>query len=163
MTRTTSRRWLGRWLAPALATCVLAASVVAGKPGQAPSQSAQTPQLRRLSESEFRATIADLWFDEGEELVLPALPTWWCGERNAIALRSPVGTICHSDRGGQFRAKRTQRRRSTRGLEPAERHEDKDEQQQRGRRTEYVTERHRDKHNSAMRRAVEPRPGRPSC
>lgn len=61
MTRTTSRRWLGRWLAPALATCVLAASVVAGKPGQAPSQSAQTPQLRRLSESEFRATIADVF------------------------------------------------------------------------------------------------------
>ncbi|MFV0525212.1 MAG: IS3 family transposase [Acidimicrobiales bacterium] len=28
--------------------------------------------------------------------------------RNAIALRCPVGTICHSDRGGQFRAKRTQ-------------------------------------------------------
>ncbi|TSD52836.1 IS3 family transposase [Aeromicrobium piscarium] len=28
--------------------------------------------------------------------------------RNAIALRSPRGTICHSDRGGQFRAKRTQ-------------------------------------------------------
>lgn len=26
--------------------------------------------------------------------------------RNAIALRSPDGTICHSDRGGQFRAKR---------------------------------------------------------
>jgi transposase InsO family protein len=29
--------------------------------------------------------------------------------RNAIALRSPQGTIRHSDRGGQFRAKRTQR------------------------------------------------------
>lgn len=29
--------------------------------------------------------------------------------RNAIALRSPAGTICHSDRGGQFRAKRVQR------------------------------------------------------
>jgi transposase InsO family protein len=29
--------------------------------------------------------------------------------RNAIALRSPAGTVCHSDRGGQFRAKRTQR------------------------------------------------------
>ncbi len=28
--------------------------------------------------------------------------------RNAIALRSPIGTVCHSDRGGQFRAKRTQ-------------------------------------------------------
>gem|GEM_PF-3803724 len=28
---------------------------------------------------------------------------------NAIGLRSPVATICHSDRGGQFRAKRTQR------------------------------------------------------
>jgi len=29
--------------------------------------------------------------------------------RNAIALRSPVGTVCHSDRGDQFRAKKTQR------------------------------------------------------
>jgi putative transposase len=29
--------------------------------------------------------------------------------RNTIALRSPVGTVCHSDRGGQFRAKKTQR------------------------------------------------------
>ncbi|AJO55308.1 integrase [Micrococcus luteus] len=29
--------------------------------------------------------------------------------RNAIALRSPVDTVCHSDRGGQFRAKKTQR------------------------------------------------------
>ncbi|MCP2265529.1 transposase InsO [Promicromonospora thailandica] len=29
--------------------------------------------------------------------------------RNAIALRSPAGTICHSDRGGQFRAKKVQR------------------------------------------------------
>jgi transposase InsO family protein len=29
--------------------------------------------------------------------------------RNAIALRSPVGTTCHSDRGGQFRAKKVQR------------------------------------------------------
>lgn len=29
--------------------------------------------------------------------------------RNAIALRSPAGTVCHSDRGGQFRANRTQR------------------------------------------------------
>ncbi len=29
--------------------------------------------------------------------------------RNAIALRSPVATVCHSDRGGQFRAKKTQR------------------------------------------------------
>jgi len=29
--------------------------------------------------------------------------------RNAVALRSPVGTICHSDRGGQFRAKKVLR------------------------------------------------------
>lgn len=29
--------------------------------------------------------------------------------RNAIALRSPAGTVCHSDRGGQFRAKKVQR------------------------------------------------------
>ncbi|WP_307856069.1 IS3 family transposase [Nocardioides faecalis] len=36
--------------------------------------------------------------------------------RNAIALRSPVGTICHSDRGGQFRAKRTQRLLANNGL-----------------------------------------------
>lgn len=28
---------------------------------------------------------------------------------NAIALRSPVGTICHSDRAGQYRAKTVQR------------------------------------------------------
>ncbi len=28
--------------------------------------------------------------------------------RNAIALRTPVGTICHSDRGGQFRSKKVQ-------------------------------------------------------
>ena len=28
--------------------------------------------------------------------------------RNAIPLRSPVDTVCHSDRGGQFRAKKTQ-------------------------------------------------------
>lgn len=36
--------------------------------------------------------------------------------RNAIALRQPVGTICHSDRGGQFRAKRTQRLLENNGL-----------------------------------------------
>ena len=36
--------------------------------------------------------------------------------RNAIALRSPVGTICHSDRGGQFRAKKTQRLLANNGL-----------------------------------------------
>lgn len=36
--------------------------------------------------------------------------------RNAIALRSPVGTVCHSDRGGQFRAKRTQRLLANNGL-----------------------------------------------
>jgi putative transposase len=36
--------------------------------------------------------------------------------RNAIALRSPVATICHSDRGGQFRAKRTQRLLANNGL-----------------------------------------------
>ena len=36
--------------------------------------------------------------------------------RNAIALREPVGTICHSDRGGQFRAKKTQRLLANNGL-----------------------------------------------
>src|SRR5690606_23217778 len=36
--------------------------------------------------------------------------------RNAIALRSPAGTVCHSDRGGQFRAKRTQRLLANNGL-----------------------------------------------
>ena len=36
--------------------------------------------------------------------------------RNAIALRSPTGTICHSDRGGQFRAKKTQRLLANNGL-----------------------------------------------
>ncbi|WP_258016856.1 IS3 family transposase [Nocardioides marinisabuli] len=36
--------------------------------------------------------------------------------RNAIALRSPSGTICHSDRGGQFRAKATQRLLANNGL-----------------------------------------------
>lgn len=36
--------------------------------------------------------------------------------RNAIGLRSPVGTVCHSDRGGQFRAKRTQRLLANNGL-----------------------------------------------
>lgn len=36
--------------------------------------------------------------------------------RNAIALRSPVATVCHSDRGGQFRAKATQRLLANNGL-----------------------------------------------
>ena len=36
--------------------------------------------------------------------------------RNAIALRSPSGTICHSDRGGQFTAKATQRLLANNGL-----------------------------------------------
>lgn len=36
--------------------------------------------------------------------------------RNAIALRSLVGTVCHSDRGGQFRAIRTQRLLAHNGL-----------------------------------------------
>ncbi|GAA5204788.1 hypothetical protein GCM10025773_40280 [Microbacterium jejuense] len=36
--------------------------------------------------------------------------------RNAIALRSPAGTICHSDRGGQFRAKKVQRLLENNGL-----------------------------------------------
>ena len=36
--------------------------------------------------------------------------------RNAIALRSPVGTVCHSDRGGQFRAKKVQRLLKNNGL-----------------------------------------------
>ena len=36
--------------------------------------------------------------------------------RNAVALRSPTGTICHSDRGGQFRAKKTQRLLANNGL-----------------------------------------------
>ncbi|WP_374108200.1 IS3 family transposase [Nocardioides sp. P86] len=36
--------------------------------------------------------------------------------RNAIALRSPHGTVCHSDRGGQFRAKRTQQLLANNGL-----------------------------------------------
>ena len=36
--------------------------------------------------------------------------------RNAIALRSPVATVCHSDRGGQFRAKKTQRLLANNGL-----------------------------------------------
>lgn len=36
--------------------------------------------------------------------------------RNAIALRSPDGTICHSDRGGQFRAKNVQRLLQSNGL-----------------------------------------------
>ena len=36
--------------------------------------------------------------------------------RNAIALRSPEATICHSDRGGQFRAKKTQHLLQAHGL-----------------------------------------------
>lgn len=36
--------------------------------------------------------------------------------RNAIALRAPVATVCHSDRGGQFRAKRTQALLTNHGL-----------------------------------------------
>lgn len=36
--------------------------------------------------------------------------------RNAIALRAPSGTVCHSDRGGQFRAKKTQRLLADHGL-----------------------------------------------
>ncbi|MFS3130854.1 IS3 family transposase [Nocardioides sp. Bht2] len=36
--------------------------------------------------------------------------------RNAIVLRAPVGTICHSDRGGQFRAKKVQRLLANNGL-----------------------------------------------
>jgi len=36
--------------------------------------------------------------------------------RNAIALRSPVGTICHSDRGSQFRSKKVMRILKNNGL-----------------------------------------------
>lgn len=36
--------------------------------------------------------------------------------RNAIALRSPTSTICHSDRGGQFRAKKVLRLLKYHGL-----------------------------------------------
>jgi putative transposase len=36
--------------------------------------------------------------------------------RNAIALRSPVGTICHSDRGSQFRSKKVVRILKNNGL-----------------------------------------------
>ena len=36
--------------------------------------------------------------------------------RNAIALRSPAGTICHSDRGSQFRSKRVMRLLKNNGL-----------------------------------------------
>lgn len=36
--------------------------------------------------------------------------------RNAIALRSPVGTICHSDRGSQFRSKKVVRLLKNNGL-----------------------------------------------
>lgn len=38
------------------------------------------------------------------------------GMRNAIALRSPDGTICHSDRNGQFRAKRSRNLLRNNGL-----------------------------------------------
>jgi transposase InsO family protein len=36
--------------------------------------------------------------------------------RNAIALRSPAGTICHSDRGSQFRSKKVMRLLKNNGL-----------------------------------------------
>ena len=36
--------------------------------------------------------------------------------RNAIALRSPAGTICHSDRGSQFRSKKVVRILKNNGL-----------------------------------------------
>ena len=36
--------------------------------------------------------------------------------RNAIALRSPVGTVCHSDRGSQFRSKKVMRLLKNNGL-----------------------------------------------
>ena len=36
--------------------------------------------------------------------------------RNAIALRSPDGTVCHSDRGSQFRAKKVMRLLKNNGL-----------------------------------------------
>lgn len=36
--------------------------------------------------------------------------------RNAIALRAPIGTTCHSDRGGQFRAKKVLRLLKNNGL-----------------------------------------------
>ncbi len=36
--------------------------------------------------------------------------------RNAIALRSPAGTICHSDRGSQFRSKKVMRILKNNGL-----------------------------------------------
>jgi putative transposase len=36
--------------------------------------------------------------------------------RNAIALRSPTGTICHSDRGSQFRSKKVMRLLKNNGL-----------------------------------------------
>lgn len=36
--------------------------------------------------------------------------------RNAIALRSPEDTICHSDRGSQFRSKKVMRLLKTNGL-----------------------------------------------
>ncbi len=36
--------------------------------------------------------------------------------RNAIALRSPQGTICHSDRGSQFRSKKVMRLLKNNGL-----------------------------------------------
>lgn len=37
--------------------------------------------------------------------------------RNAIGLRTPSGTTCHSDRGGQFRAKKVLRLLKNRGLD----------------------------------------------
>lgn len=37
--------------------------------------------------------------------------------RNAIALRSPAATICHSDRGSQFRSKKVRRPLQSHGLE----------------------------------------------
>ncbi len=37
--------------------------------------------------------------------------------RNAIALRYPAGTICHSDRGSQFRSKKVVRILTTDGLQ----------------------------------------------
>jgi transposase InsO family protein len=36
--------------------------------------------------------------------------------RNAIALRSPAGTVCHSDRGSQFRSKKVIRILKNNGL-----------------------------------------------
>ena len=36
--------------------------------------------------------------------------------RNAIALRSPIGTVCHSDRGSQFRSRKVMRLLQNNGL-----------------------------------------------